>query len=59
MALATGWLLAQSIMFLLAVIVTAALLGAAGLVLQHRLHMPVEAAQVLLEAPQHKAVVGT
>ena len=46
-------------MFLLAVIVTAALLGAAGLALQHRLHMAVEAAQVLFEAPQHEAVVGT
>ena len=59
MALATGWLLAQSIMCLLAVIVTAALLGTAGLIVQHRLHMAVEAAQVLFEAPQHEAVVGT
>ena len=31
----------------------------AGLVAQHRLHMAVEAAQVLLEAPQHEGVVGT
>ena len=31
----------------------------AGLVLQHRQHMAVEAAQVLFEAPQHEGVVGT